>query len=204
VAGSPKKRAKREGAAKVAELKASGDAKIVDDLPVIRKERDAKGRAVTIYNDKIATRIYEDLAGGMTLQAVCRQPGMPAARTVLDWAMDENHPFAPLYERARLLGYQVMADSILDIADDSRGDFVEKTGHNGETTRVADSENVNRSRLRVEARKWILAKALPKIYGDKIEHTGKDGAPLFPELVITYSAAIITPPNLSRPMGEPE
>jgi hypothetical protein len=46
--------------------------------------------------------------------------------------------------------------------------------------------------LKVEARKWVLAKALPKIYGDKIEHTGKDGAPLFPELVITYGTTIVT------------
>jgi hypothetical protein len=32
-------------------------------------------------------------------------------------------------------------------------------------------------------RKWLLAKALPKIYGDKIaaEVTGKDGAPLMPD-----------------------
>src|ERR1700757_750456 len=35
-------------------------------------------------------------------------------------------------------------------------------------------------RLRVDTRKWMLAKALPKIYGDKLtaEVTGKDGAPL--------------------------
>ena len=204
MAGRPKTRAKREAAAKLAELKASGEAKIVGRLPAVRKERDTKGRIVGAYNAQLAARICEDLSSGMTLSEVCRQPGMPPARTVLDWALDENHPFAPKYERARLLGYQVMADAVIDIADDSRGDVIEKTGPKGETTRVIDSENVARSRLRVEARKWILSKALPKIYGDKVELSGKDGAPLFPELVISFGSTVITPPAISRPKGEPE
>jgi hypothetical protein len=30
----------------------------------------------------------------------------------------------------------------------------------------------------VDTRKWLLSKALPKVYGDKIAHTGPDGGPL--------------------------
>jgi hypothetical protein len=41
---------------------------------------------------------------------------------------------------------------------------------------------IEHRRLQVDARKWMLAKALPKLYGDRIaaELTGKDGAPLKP------------------------
>jgi hypothetical protein len=187
VAGSPKKRARREAAAKLAGL---NEAKIVDDLPAICEER--ANEPDVIYLDEIGARVCKDLAGGMTLRAVCRQPGMPKPSTVIGWAINEEHPFYGKYEQARLIGYSVMADDVIDISDDARGDYVGKTGANGETTRVFDSENVARSRLRVDSRKWVLAKALPKIYGDKIEHTGKDGAPLFPELIITYGTAFVT------------
>ncbi len=39
--------------------------------------------------------------------------------------------------------------------------------HDG--TLVGDHEHIHRSRLRVDTPKWVLAKALPKIYGDKIQ-----------------------------------
>src|SRR5688572_9232829 len=43
-----------------------------------------------------------------------------------------------------------------------------------------DNEVVARSRLRVDARKWLAGKMAPKKYGDKLmaEHTGKDGGPI--------------------------
>jgi len=44
-----------------------------------------------------------------------------------------------------------MADDLLAIADN-------------------EDEDPKRSRLRVDTRKWILSKVLPKAYGDKIEH----------------------------------
>jgi Bacteriophage Sf6, terminase small subunit-like len=39
----------------------------------------------------------------------------------------------------------------------------------GSTYTALDAEHVQRSRLRVEARKWLLSKALPKVYGDKLD-----------------------------------
>ena len=65
--------------------------------------------------------------------------------------------FRDHYAHARVLGYEALADLIRDIADDSAGDVLE----NGRI----DHENINRSRLRVDALKWILAKALPRRYG---------------------------------------
>jgi hypothetical protein len=34
---------------------------------------------------------------------------------------------------------------------------------------------VDRSRLQIDARKWILSKLLPKKYGDKVEHEHSGG-----------------------------
>ena len=54
------------------------------------------------------------------------------------------------------------AEEIIEIADDSKNDFVEKEGHT-----ALNSENINRSRLRVDTRKWLMARLAPKKYGDK-------------------------------------
>jgi hypothetical protein len=45
---------------------------------------------------------------------------------------------------------------------------------------VLNGEHVQRSRLRVDTRKWFASKVAPKIYGDKIETavTGANGGPL--------------------------
>lgn len=62
-----------------------------------------------------------------------------------------------------------MADEIIEISDDSSGDVIVDDEGNTRT----DAERVARSRLRVDTRKWMLSKMLPKIYGDKIETTHK-------------------------------
>jgi hypothetical protein len=124
----------------------------------------------TKFTQAVADRICELLADGWSLRQACREPGMPNERTVRDWARDEKHPFAPQYARAREIGYHAMADELLEIADDARNDWVGRETPDG-TIRIVDHEHINRSRLRVDTRKWLLSKALPKIYGDKIEAT---------------------------------
>lgn len=73
-----------------------------------------------------------------------------------------------------------MADETLEICDDGSNDWLERQGEDEKRTYVLNGEHVQRSRLRVDTRKWLLSKALPKIYGDKIttEHSGPDGGPI--------------------------
>jgi hypothetical protein len=80
----------------------------------------------------------------------------------------ENDEFAPLYARAREIGYQKMADELVEIADDGRNDWMD-IQRGKDTVRVVDKEAVQRSQIRIDTRKWILSKALPKMYGDKID-----------------------------------
>lgn len=60
-----------------------------------------------------------------------------------------------------------MADELVEIADDGTNDYVEREVDGGVRV-VFDGEHFQRSRLRVDTRKWVLSKVLPKIYGDKI------------------------------------
>lgn len=123
----------------------------------------------TEYTAEIAERICDELGTGRTLLDVCRDGGMPTASTVLLWANRNWHGFAEPYRRAREIGYHAMADELLEIADDSRNDFVMRRKASGDGEPVVDHEHIARSRLRVEARRWLLSKALPKIYGDRLD-----------------------------------
>lgn len=116
------------------------------------------------YTPELADAICERLAGGETLRAVCRDEGMPDARTVRRWALEDKEGFGAMYERARLIGYLGMADEILELADDRTADTI----IDGEGVRRPDHAAVQRSRLQIDSRKWLLAKALPKIYGDRV------------------------------------
>lgn len=105
---------------------------------------------------------------------------MPSWGTVYNW-MEADAEFASLIARARERGEDSIAAECLEIADDSRNDYVDKLNANGEIVgKQLDSEHVQRSKLRIETRLKLLAKWNPKKYGEKIqaEHTGADGGPL--------------------------
>lgn len=132
----------------------------------------------TVYTDDLGAEICNRLADGESLRSICRDDGMPDEKTVRTWAADPKHPISPHYVRAREVGYHKMADDILDIADDGENDWMVREGKDGEGTAYSvNGEHISRSKLRVDARKWLLSKALPKVYGDKVTnaHTGADG-----------------------------
>lgn len=121
------------------------------------------------YNTEIGGSILRELKKGRTLRSVCKDEGMPDESSVREWIEQENHPFTPHYAEARRIGWHTMADECLEIADDSSNDWIKTK--NG---KVFNSDHYQRARLRLDTRKWLLSKCLPKIYGDKIEtvHSG--------------------------------
>jgi hypothetical protein len=127
----------------------------------------------TLFTQELADRICLRLAEVGNLRAVCREEGMPAESTVRHWVLEDREGFKAKYNDARELGYHAMADEVLDIADDGRNDWMEREGQP-----VINGEHIARSRLRFDARRWLLSKALPKVYGDKqvIDHRSEDGS----------------------------
>ena len=104
------------------------------------------------------------MADGLALRKICEMPGMPSRRSIFYW-LKENEEFSREYEIARLMQVEYWAHEIVDIADDAEGDCVlDERGQ-----RVVDHENISRARLRVDTRKWLMSKLLPKRYGDRIE-----------------------------------
>lgn len=133
-----------------------------------------KGGRPSKYTTDLAERICKRLADGETPTEIGRDPEMPDCSTIRDWAL-KNKEFGPMYAHARELGWLKMADEIIDIADDSRDDWITKKTKGGNEFKQVNREATERSKLRVDARKWLLAKALPKVYGDKLETTHNAG-----------------------------
>ncbi len=129
----------------------------------------------SLYCKALATKICRRLAEGESLRAVCLDPAMPDKATVLRWLADKDKAeFRDQYAHARDMRADALFDEALEIADAAAGDWT--TDGNGKT--VLDHEHVQRSRLRVDTRKWAAGKLAPKRYGDKIQHTGDGGGPI--------------------------
>ena len=132
-----------------------------------------RGRPST-YDPEIAEEICNRLADGESLRAICRDLHMPPESTVRGWYVDDVQGFAAHYARARDMGLESMAEGLTEISDDGSNDWVETNDPDNPGYKL-NGEHVQRSKLRVDTRKWLLSKMAPKKYGDKqdINLTGK-------------------------------
>ncbi len=124
------------------------------------------------YSERAAFVICSRLANGESLRNICAEGHLPSARSVHRW-LNENDNFRQQYAHAREAQADHLFDEILDITDDGRNDWMERRGDE-DAGWVTNGENIQRSKLRVDARKWMAGKLRPKKYGDKqeIEHSG--------------------------------
>lgn len=138
------------------------------------------------YSEHIAAVICRRLAEGETLRSICRLPGMPAHSTVCGWAIGDGAPsgFADRYARARSVGLDVLADEILDIANQPQTGEIITENDRGREIRKEDM--LGHRRLQIDARKWLLSKLRPDRYGDRMAVEGgpPGSAPIAVRLVI--------------------
>lgn len=129
----------------------------------------------SIYSAEIADSICERLADGESLRTICLIDGMPSRGTVFRW-LAQDDAFRDQYAHARQAQADTLADEIIDIADDGINDTYE----NADGKEVVNQDVIARSRLRVDARKWIASKLKPKVYGEKVstELSGPNGGPI--------------------------
>ena len=139
-------------------------------------EQKPTGRPST-YTQEIADEICAGLAEGKSLRTVCSADHFPCVATVFNWFRTKDG-FLEQYTRAKEESADALTDEMLDIADDGTNDWMaQHSDEEGEVRYQVNGEHIQRSRLRIETRKWLSSKLKPKKYGDKIttEHTGAVG-----------------------------
>lgn len=129
------------------------------------------------YSPEIAAQICRRIADGQSLRQIDADEAMPGKTTIMRWLGErDKSEFRDQYAQAREAQADKLVDEILEIADDSSLDKKTVETDHGEVE-VVDHENIQRSRLRVDARKWAASKLAPKKYGDRVvtEHQGAIG-----------------------------
>lgn len=125
------------------------------------------------FDQAIANDICAKLMKGQSLRQVCRDELLPGRDVVYEW-LAENKAFADQYARACEMRAEAIFDEMFEIADDGSNDWMKSLDEDGGTDYKLNGEHVQRSKLRIDARKWALSKMQPKKYGEKvdIEHSG--------------------------------
>ncbi len=120
-----------------------------------------RGRPID-YTPELGALICERVAThDFSTAKICAQyDDMPDEKTIQRWRY-RIEEFRLQYAVAKIKQAELLAESCLEISDDSRGDI--KVNENG--YEVFDGEFAARSRLRVDTRKWLASKLLPKAYG---------------------------------------
>lgn len=148
------------------------------------------------FTPEIAELICERIADGQSIREIGRADDMPAASTIFRW-LSAHESFQEQYARAKQAQAENLAEEILDIADDASNDWMRRNADE-DAGWVENGEAIQRSRLRVDSRKWLLSKLLPKKYGDKVtqELTGANGGALS---IVHRIERTIVDPNPSDP-----
>ncbi|KZX61293.1 hypothetical protein A3724_16610 [Alcanivorax sp. HI0033] len=133
------------------------------------------------YSKALADKICARIAEGESLVRICKDPKMPHRSTVLKWR-GENDEFSDKYAHA----YEMGADKAFEEME--------------ELAATATPETVGVVKLQLDARKWTLARKMPKKYGDKVQQeiTGAGGGPVRTESSIEWNIQPV------KPVNEPE
>jgi hypothetical protein len=116
----------------------------------------------TDYNEELADLICDRVSvHAVGIQKICDMyDDMPKVETIRRWRY--RHPeFGAKYAQAKKIQVETLVDQLVEISDNDKYDTLHtKDGQ------VCNTEYIARSRLRVDTRKWLASKLIPKIYGD--------------------------------------
>jgi hypothetical protein len=125
------------------------------------------------YSAEIAEAVLGELMAGRPLREICAESDMPSAAAVQNWLNADRDGFKARYLEARTIGCLVISADLLSIVDDRDNDWITQQLPDGSIETVLDPDRVKRAELRVKTRRWLLAKMLPKTFGDRLDITAR-------------------------------
>lgn len=126
------------------------------------------GGRPTKYTNELGIKICAEIScSSKSLRTICKELGL-SVQSVLNW-LNEHELFLAQYARAKEEQADMLAEEILEIADKENRTVIEYS--NSEGSGITEQDNVQRSRLQIDARKWIASKLKPKKWGEKMDIT---------------------------------
>lgn len=130
------------------------------------------------YSPEVVDELLRRLStSDRSIARICEDEDMPSREAFYEW-LRKDPALVDRYARAKEMQCDAIADGIRDIAADGRNDWMKRLAFNGGNPGwELNGEHINRSRLRIDAEKWLLSKLMPKKYGDKVQQevSGPDG-----------------------------
>ena len=159
----------------------------------------------TLYPNKerIKEQIVAWLAEGKTLRDFCRQEQMPSYPTIFAW-LDQDKQFSIDYARAREVGFEILAEEALHIADNTRmgRKIVTNSGGDDDVMTVTEEDMLGHRKLQIDTRMRLLKAWHPKKYGDRTVVAGDDEAPLAVEVSFDVFGELLKNVALTRQTSE--
>lgn len=118
------------------------------------------------FSQEIFDLILERIMCGESVNAICADAGMPSRVSFYRWILKDDD-LRNKFDSALNARSHAMAEDLLAIADEPVGSL-----ESGAT----DTGAVNKQRLQVDTRKWLMSKMTPKKYGDRVDHVSSDGS----------------------------
>jgi hypothetical protein len=137
---------------------------------LVKKQRDPNLRAAPVrYDEKMIDKFCSEIeTSEKGLHAICKNPDYPSVGAIQNWLASGKYPYLnERYTRAKRLQAEFMEAQLLAIADEVSNDTI----YTEDGRAIENREWVNRSRLRIDTRKWLMAKLYPKKYGDRVDVT---------------------------------
>ncbi|WP_133128538.1 hypothetical protein [Legionella nagasakiensis] len=128
---------------------------------IINQTSKQKGRP-SFYTLELTREICDTVASSSKgIKKLCEEnPHWPNKDTIFTWL--KNYPeFSDQYAQAKRCQIETLIDEILEIADDTSRDRIK----NEQGNVICNNELIARSRLRIDTRKWLASKLVPKVYG---------------------------------------
>ena len=126
--------------------------------------------------EQLFESIFELIENGKSLRKALATVKLSSS-TFFIW-IDENENKSKQYARACEERAEALLDEMLDIVDDKSNDIIETDLGDGIIVEKPNNEVIQRSRLRYDARKWLISKLNPKKYGDKVQVGGDADNPI--------------------------
>lgn len=96
------------------------------------------------------------------IKLLCKENShWPNKDTIFTW-LKNNKEFSDQYARAKKCQVEFLVDEILEIADDASHDQL----INSEGKTIFNPQAVNRARLKIDTRKWLACKLVPRVYSN--------------------------------------
>lgn len=137
---------------------------------------------------EIADKVLAGMRSGLSALKACEAAGIPQC-TFSAW-VDADANLAKEYARAREELIERMAQEVLELSDLDVG--LQPDGKK-------DWGAVQKHKLQVDTRKWLLSKLAPKKYGDRLEIAGDSKNPL--EIKATIDVAKLSTTALAEIMA---